>query len=189
MRNSILKWICSFLVVAFSVLIFGGVDLWAQVLVMVFLTIGLWSRSIRMEALPSYLWKGFTIFFLVLIVKEILPASWFSSPHWRVSFEQDFGATLSSFHHPELGRFFQLFMGALAIGLVGLWWKSFSDVRALRIHLAWTGFVVILIAALLSFSTRGSAIFGIRETVGYDGFGPFPNRNHTGALFGIGIFF
>ena len=55
--------------------------------------------------------------------------------------------------------------------------------------LAWTLFVAATIVAVVSFATHGidpKAIYGLRFTPGWTGFGPFPNRNHTACFLAMG---
>jgi hypothetical protein len=188
MENSMTKWIFSSLIVLLSVVLFGGVDLIAQVAVLMVLACGVKFRPLRGDAFPFYVWWGVVFFGFCLAAKEFAPASWFSSPYWRTSIEQDYGVTLGRIHHPEPLRLIQGLCSAVGIAVLILWWRSFSNTRMLRIHLAWSGFGVAVAVALLSFALRDPAIFRIRETLGYDGFGPFPNRNHTAALFVMGLF-
>ncbi|MES2309720.1 MAG: O-antigen ligase family protein [Verrucomicrobiota bacterium] len=188
MKNSLSKWIFSSLVVFLSVVLFGGVDVGTQVIVLFVLALGVKMRPLRGDVFPSYLWMGVGLFFLFLLSKEFLPAKWFISPYWKTSLEQDYGVKLGGIHHPEWIRLIQFLLLGIGVGVLLLWWRSFSQTRLLRIHLAWTGFGVALIVAILSFALRDPAIFRLRETVGYDGFGPFPNRNHSAALFAIGLF-
>src|SRR4030095_11449311 len=122
--------------------------------------------------------------------KELLPANWFGIPSWRTSIVQDFGVKLPGTHHPEPGRALD---GWLAGALALMW---FSWVRALaverddRANVSW---ILVISATLVTVASFGlskispDAIFGLRYTPEWFGFGPFPNRNHTGSLFAMAI--
>lgn len=182
------KWVLSSLFVFLSVFLFGGVDLWSVVIVLGILSLGMKVRPLRADIWPFYLVFGMLVFCLGVLLKELLPADFFGATLWRSSLEADYGLKLAKIHHPEWPLLLRCLLMGLGLGAVIWWWRSFSDTRTLRIHLAWTGFIVAVIVALFSFALRDEAIFKIRTTLGYDGFGPFPNRNHTGALMVIGLF-
>jgi O-antigen ligase len=58
-----------------------------------------------------------------------------------------------------------------------------------RIFLVWALFVAAGVVAVVSLwlGTRTDyLIYGVRYTPGWNGFGPFPNRNHTAALLAMG---
>ena len=188
MQNSLNKWIASSLLIFLSLLLFGGVDLWSQVIVFGIWVLGVKAQPLRGDVFPFYLVCGIMFFLLFLIAKELLPLSFFFESYWRTSLREDYGVYLGKFHHPEWTRFLKFFIQGIGIAGLIWWWRSFSDTRTLRIQLAWSGFIAIVVVALCSFALKDEAIFKLRPTLGYDGFGPFPNRNHTGALMVMGLF-
>ncbi len=188
MQNSLNKWIASSLLVFLSLLLFGGVDLWSQVIVFSVWILGMRAQPLRGDVFPFYLVGGISFFLIFLLAKELLPASLFFEPYWRISLREDYGVYLGKLHHPEWTGFLKFFVQGVGIAGLIWWWRSFSDTRTLRIHLAWSGFIAIVVVALCSFALKDVAIFKLRPTLGYDGFGPFPNRNHTGALMVMGLF-
>ncbi len=183
-----IKWVLSSLIVFLSVILFGGVDLWAQVIVIGVWILGAKVQPLRGDVFPFYIGIGILMFFVFWGAKELLPAQFFFEPYWRISLREDYDVVLGGIHHPEWMRFIKLLIAVAGVAGLVWWWRSFSDTRTLRIHLAWSGFIVAVVVAICSFGLRDEAIFKIRETVGYDRFGPFPNRNHTGAFMVLGLF-
>jgi O-antigen ligase len=179
-----------FVMVTGGVLAFGAVDRAVQIPLVVLLGIGIVLQPPRLMQLPSWMNRVMLALVVILVLKELLPASWFGTLAWRTSVTQDFGVQLPVTHHPEPGRALD---GWLA-GATGLLW--FSWVRALaaeredRMKIAWALLIAATIATIASFAlSRISAdyIFGLRYTSEWFGFGPFPNRNHTGSLFAMAI--
>jgi O-antigen ligase len=179
-----------FLVTTGGLLAFGSVDRAVQIPLVILLGIGLVLQPPRLMQLPGWMNRVMLGLVIILILKELLPAGWFGIPPWRTSIAQDFGVQLPGTHHPEPGRALD---GWLA-GVIALMW--FSWVRALsagredRVKAAWILVVsaTIVTAASLGLSKISSdSIFGLRYTPEWFGFGPFPNRNHTGSLFAMAV--
>jgi O-antigen ligase len=173
-----------------GVLAFGAVDRAVQIPLVILLGVGLVLQPPRLMLLASWMNRVMLALMVILVLKEVLPANWFGIPAWRTSITQDFGVQLPVTHHPEPGRALD---GWLA-GAIGLLW--FSWVRALaaerenRMKIAWVLVIAATIATIASFALSRISpdyIFGLRYTSEWFGFGPFPNRNHTGSLFAMAI--
>jgi O-antigen ligase len=126
----------------------------------------------------------------VLVLKEFAPAALFGNVQWRTLLEQQFALDLPWTHHPEPGRAVDaLLSGALAV-LWLLWVRTLAAKRENRGWIAWslTGAAGIVAAvSFISHSADARAIYGLRFTPGWLGFGPFPNRNHTACFLAMGV--
>jgi O-antigen ligase len=178
------------LIVTCGLLAFGAVDRAVQIPLVVLLGIGLILLPPRLMRLPSWMNRVMVLLVVILVLKELLPAGWFGIPSWRTSITQDFGVQLPGTHHPEPGRA----LDGWLIGALALLW--FSWVRALvaervdRVKAAWILLIAATLVSIASFALSKispDSIFGLRYTPEWFGFGPFPNRNHTGSLFAMAI--
>jgi hypothetical protein len=117
--------------------------------------------------------------------KEFAPALIFGSASWRDVLTANYAMSFPWTHHPEPARA----VDALLVGVIALVWflwvRTLAAERENRPILAWTMLGSAAIVAVVSFATRGidpQAIYGLRYTQGWFGFGPFPNRNHTASF-------
>ena len=177
-------------IVTCGLLAFGAVDRAVQIPLVLLLGIGLLLQPPRLMRLPTWMNRVVVALVVILVLKELLPANWFGVPAWRKSITQDFGVQLPGTHHPEPGRA----LDGWLIGALALLW--FSWVRALAVEraghtmVAWSLVLSATAVAIVSFalsSISTDSIFGLRYTPEWFGFGPFPNRNHTGSLFAMAI--
>jgi O-antigen ligase len=178
------------LIVTCGLLAFGAVDRAVQIPLIILFGIGLMLHPPRLMRLPAWMNRLMLALVLLLVLKELLPASWFGIPSWRISIAKDFGVQLPVTHHPEPGRA----LDGWLIGALALLW--FSWVRALvaeRVDRVKVGWILLIAATLVSVASftlsriSPDSIFGLRYTPEWFGFGPFPNRNHTASLFAMGI--
>src|SRR6266403_22008 len=113
-----------------------------------------------------------------------LPARWFFQPEWRAALVNDFGIQLPSTLTPQpwitLG-----YLVSFAAGLSWLYIVSTQDLelREVRVQLRlFTGGIALLAAICIAlYLARTTLPFWHNE----QNFGPFPNRNETGDLFGL----
>ena len=124
------------------------------------------------------------VLFLALAAVAFLPARWFFLPHWRVALTSDLGVQLATTVSPQPW----LTLDCLLVLIAGLGWVYYvatldlqlRDVRlAARIFAA--GIIVLAGLSIFLHLTRRALPFWHNPL----GFGPFPNRNQTGDLFGI----
>ncbi len=173
------------LLVVAAPLAFGAVDRVCQIGVVVLLAIGVWLRPPTV-ARPRPRTNALIITGLALLLfQEFAPAAWFGTTYWRTTLAESFGLAFPWTHHPEPARA----LDALLAGAVGvvwfLWVRTLAIDRKNRPVLAWSLLASGAVVAAVSYATRGidpNAIYGLRFTPGWFGFGPFPNRNHTACL-------
>jgi O-antigen ligase len=176
------------LIVLAGPLLFGAVDRLPQIGLLVLLTLGILALPPAVVPLSRWGNRLAIAFVALLIFKEFAPAVWFGDTSWRSTLTREFSLELPFTHHPEPSRALDgLLVGA--IGLVWfLWVRRLAGDRSPRTFLAWTLFASAAIVAIVSFATRhagSDAIYGLRFTPGWSGFGPFPNRNHTADFFAM----
>ncbi len=124
------------------------------------------------------------LLFGALAAAAFLPARWFVLPPWRIALTKDFGVQLASTVtvQPWLTVEGMILLGA---GLCWIYYVATLDASLRDIRLAallYSAGIIALAALCLYLHYRGTALpFWHNER----GFGPFPNRNQTGNLFGI----
>ena len=160
----------------------GGTQKWGEGIVVALLGIYLLVRPPRFSlglAINLVL-----LAFLIWSLIAFLPEKWFFQPNWRATYVNDFGISLPSTLSPQ-----PWITGTCLISfLAGLTWLyvvcseqlGLREVRtALRLF---TGGVVVLAAiCILLWLAKTTPPFWHNER----NFGPFPNRNQTGNLFGL----
>jgi len=160
----------------------GGTQKWSEGIVVALLGIYLLVRPPRFSlglAINLVL-----LAFLIWSLIAFLPEKWFFQPNWRATYVNDFGISLPSTLSPQ-----PWITGTCLISfLAGLTWLyvvcseqlGLREVRtALRLF---TGGVVVLAAiCILLWLAKTAPPFWHNER----NFGPFPNRNQTGNLFGL----
>ncbi len=178
------------LLVALGPLAFGAVDRAVQIPLAVLFAAGVYVLPPSAIPLPGRLrWLVLTLVTL-LVVKELLPSFFFGAVPWRKTLAESYGVVFPWTHHPEPGRALDGWLAGL-LGVVWFAWvRTLATSREDRARLAWMMFLGATLAALVSFATLGwskEAIFGLRYTPGWSGFGPFPNRNHSACFFALGL--
>jgi tetratricopeptide (TPR) repeat protein len=121
---------------------------------------------------------------LACAATAFLPASWFSEPGWRQALLNDFNIRLPGTVSPQPW----ITLGCLISFLAALSWLYYMsalelELRAVRsqLRLFATGVVFLAALCLVLYYARTALPFWHNER----GFGPFPNRNQTGNLFGL----
>ena len=178
------------LIITLGPLAFGAVDRVVQIALTGLLGLGMLLVPPRAPGLPAWLTRLLIALAVILVLKELLPASWFGQVLWRPTLVQSYDLQLPWTHHPELGRAVDGWLAAL-IGIGWLVWvRTLALDRDDRTRMAWIMFVAAVLIAAVSFITARASttmIFGLRPTTGWLGFGPFPNRNHTACFFAMAI--
>ena len=168
-------------------LAFGAVDRAVQVVLVFVLAAGIFLDPPALLPLGR---RGNIVAIVligVLMLKEFLPYQWFGSSIWRGQAQAMQGLEISGMHHPEPALALDAMLAAL-IALVWFQWvRTMAARREMRVALVWILFAagVALAAVCILMSPKGAqsgAIYGLRPTPGWTGFGPFPNRNHTASL-------
>ncbi len=176
-------------IVAAGPLLFGAVDRLVQVALVALLTVGVLLLPPAIVPLSKWGNRLAIVILALLTVKELAPAEWFGATAWRTAVTRDFGIELPPTHHPEPARALDGWLVAAVGGIWFLWVRRLAADRENRPFLAWSLFASAALVAAVSFATRGwdtQAIYGLRFTPGWRGFGPFPNRNHTGDFLAMG---
>jgi O-antigen ligase len=176
-------------IVVVGPLLFGAGDRISQVALLVLMAIGIWAQPPAVVA-PSRWGNRLLIAFLgIMLFKEFAPAAWFGSTVWRTILTRDYKVEFPWTHHPEPSRALDALLAAGVGAIWFLWVRRLAAERENRPVIAWWIFGSAAIVAAVSFATHGMdprAIYGLRYTPGWMGFGPFPNRNHTADFLAIG---
>jgi tetratricopeptide (TPR) repeat protein len=160
----------------------GATAKWGEGIIVAFLGIFLIARPPRYSL-------GFTINLVLLSILlwsacAFLPANWFYQPNWRAIDLNDFGIVLATTVSPQPWITFTNVCSLLAaLSWVYVMCSERLGLREVRTALRmFTAGVVVLAAICILFWLRHTAMpFWHNER----NFGPFPNRNQTGNLFGI----
>ena len=160
----------------------GGTQKWAEGIVFALLGMYLIARPPRFS-----LGIGINLVFVALLVCSLiafLPASWFYQPEWRTTYINDFGISLPRTLSPQPW----ITATCLISFIAGMSWlyvvcSERLGLREVRIALRFfTGGIVLLAAVCILFwLAKNAPPFWHNER----NFGPFPNRNQTGNLFGL----
>jgi hypothetical protein len=124
------------------------------------------------------------LLFIGVAAIEFLPAHWFFLPAWRSILTGDFGTTL-----PQTVSAQPWISGTCLVSLIaGVSWLYFVSTQELELRAARSqlrlfvaGIVILAGLSIILFLAHSSLPFWINQ----HNFGPFPNRNQTGDLFGI----
>jgi O-antigen ligase len=166
----------------FACFLGGATQKWAEGIVLAILGLFLLVRPPRASlGRATNLVFGL---FAVLALVTFLPAHWFFFPAWRTAVANDFGIQLLSTVSPQpwitAGAFISLLGGMSWLYLVSTEDLELRSVR-FQLRLFVTGVVCLAAIAIALYLMHAAFPFWINER----GFGPFPNRNQTGDLFGI----
>jgi len=186
--------LCALLLVS-APLLFGTVDRVFQIALTFFLGIGLLLAPPSLPR-PGKFFAGLALVFLALLaVQEFGPQKLFGETLWRHTLSNSFSLVFP-WHNPEPARALD---ALLAAGVAAVWFgwvRNLAGPRESRVFLTWSLFLAAAIVAVVCFAMGQSSsilIYGLRETPGWVGYGPFPNRNHTacflamGAIVGCGL--
>lgn len=177
------------LIVVAGPLLFGAVDRISQIFLILLLIIGILAQPPAVVPLSTWGNRLVIAFLALLIFKEFAPAEWFGATAWRTILQQEFSLELPPTHDPEPARAIDALLAGAIAAVWFLWVRRLAAERENRPLLAWSLFIAAAIVAAVSFATRNpdsQAIFGVRNTAGWKGFGTFPNRNHSADFFAMG---
>jgi O-antigen ligase len=124
------------------------------------------------------------LLFLALAAAAFLPAHWFGLPDWRVALTKDLAIQVPDTVSPQpwltLDSFFVLIAGLAWIYYVAIFDAPLREIRiSARLF---SGGMILLAALSIYLYLKHQALPSWHNA---RGFGPFPNRNQTGDLFGI----
>ena len=166
----------------FACFLGGATAKWGEGIIVAILGLYLVLRPPRYSLGPAI--NLILLAFLLWAAVSFLPAAWFYKPAWRAAFVDDFGMSLPTTLSPQPWITFTCWFSLLA-GLLWLYVVSSEDLglrearTALRLF---TAGIAILAAISVLFWLRHAALPFWHNA---RGFGPFPNRNQTGDLFGL----
>ncbi len=160
----------------------GATQRWSEGIVLVAFALLLLARPPRISLGPIL--NTLALLFLALAATAFLPARWFLQPAWRVALTKDFGIPLASTLSVQPWLSFDCCATLLA-GLAWLYYVATLDADLRDIRLAARVFAggITALAALCIFLHLQHRALPFWHNV--RNFGPYPNRNQTGDLFGI----
>jgi len=160
----------------------GATEKWEEGVVITVLGLCLLVRPPRFSLGTITNFVLFALFVLAAVV--FLPAHWFFQPEWRGSFVNNFAIQLPSTLTPQPWITLSHLV-SFAAGLSWLYLVSTQDLglREVRFQLRlFTSGIVLLAAICIAFYlARVTPTFWLNE----QNFGPFPNPNQNGGLFGL----
>lgn len=160
----------------------GATQRWSLALIIGCFSLLLLARPPRCSLGP--LLNTIALLFLALAAAAFLPAHWFLVPHWRVALTKDFGVQLASTVTVQPWMTLESLV-VLVAGLAWIYYVTTLDANLRDVRRAARTFAggMIALAGLCIYLhlTHHRLPFWHNER----GFGPFPNRNQTGDLFGI----
>src|SRR5713101_3881240 len=166
----------------FACFLGGATQKWGEGIVVALLGLYLLANPPRFS-----LGLALNLVLLALLISAavaFLPASWFFQPAWRASYVNDFGISLPTTLTPQpwitLTCLFSFVAGLSWLYLVCAQQLELREAR-LQLRLFTAGVVVLAAICILFWLRHGSPPFWHNER----NFGPFPNRNQTGNLFGL----
>src|SRR5438094_4950942 len=182
---AVTRWIANATVALLPVLacfLGGATQKWEEGLVIMLLALYLLVRPPRFSL--GTLTNLVLLPFFILAAVAFLPARWFFQPEWREAFVNDFGIQLPSTLTPQpwitLG-----YLVSFAAGLSWLYVVSTQDLELrevrFQLRLFTSGIAFLAAISIALHLARTTLSFWHNE----QNFGPFPNRNQTGALFGL----
>ncbi len=180
------------LLAALAPLAFGAVDRVVQIGLLVLLALGMAMSPPAALPLTKVGARCALGLAAILVAKEFLPSFLFGHTEWRTRAESDLDLPLPWTHHPEPGLALDCLLAILIALLWFQWVRTVASFQRNRTVMAWTLLAAAAVVSAASFALRdlhseSAAIFGLRYTPGWHGFGPFPNRNHTASFLAMGI--
>ena len=179
------RWIANATVALLPVLacfLGGATQKWEEGVVITVLALCLLVRPPRFSLGALTNLVLLTLFILAAVA--FLPARWFFQPEWRAAFVNNFGIQLPSTLTPQPWITLS-YLVSFAAGLSWLYVVSTQDLelRDARFQLRlFTGGIALLATTCIVFYLAHTTLpFWHNER----NFGPFPNRNQTGDLFGL----
>lgn len=160
----------------------GATERWSLAIVVGCFSVVLLVRPPRRSLGPVL--NSVALLFLALAATAFLPAHWFFLPRWRLALTNDLGITLPATLSPQPWLSLDGFCVLLA-GLLWLYYLTSLDAQLRDVRMA----ARIYSAAMIGLAALSIALYLAQTALPFwhneRGFGPFPNRNQTGDLFGI----
>jgi hypothetical protein len=160
----------------------GATQKWEEGLVITVLATYLLMRPPRFSLGALTNLVLLTLFILAAVA--FLPARWFFQPEWRAALVNDFGIQLPSTLTPQPW----ITLSYLVSFVAGLSWLYIVSTQDLELHevrfqlrLFTSGIALLAAICIALYLARTTLPFWHNE----QNFGPFPNRNQTGDLFGL----
>jgi hypothetical protein len=179
------RWIANATIALLPVLacfLGGATQKWEEGLVITLLALCLVVRPPRFSLGALMNLVLLTLFSLAAVA--FFPARWFFQPEWRAAFVNDLEIQLPSTLTPQ-PWITLTYLASFAAGLSWLYVVSTQDLelREARFQLRLFASGIVLLAAICI------ALYLAHTTLSFwhneQNFGPFPNRNQTGDLFGL----
>jgi O-antigen ligase len=160
----------------------GATQRWSEAIVIGCFALLLLARPPRFSLGPIL--NTLALLFAVLAAVAFLPARWFLAPDWRVALTNDFGMQLA----PTLSPQPWLTLDCLLMLVAGVAWIYYvatldADLRDIRRATRVFSGGTVALAGLCLFLHLTQRTLPFWHNV--RAFGPYPNRNQTGDLFGI----
>ncbi|MGH8093511.1 MAG: O-antigen ligase family protein [Chthoniobacterales bacterium] len=170
------------LLVVLAAFLGGATRRWSEAAVIGIFALVLLARPPRFSLGPVL--NTIALLFVALAAVAFLPADWFTAPPWRIALTKDFGLRLA----PTVSAQPWMTLDSLCLLLAGLAWIYYvttfeAHLRDIRLAARIFAAGIIALAGLclyLRFKEEALPFWHNQM-----GFGPFPNRNQTGDLFGI----
>jgi O-antigen ligase len=178
------KWAAIYLslLVILASFLGGATQRWSEAIVIGFFAILLLVRPPRHS--PGILLSAVAFLFVALALVAFLPADWFALPQWRAALTKDLGVPLGGMISAQPW----MTLDSLVLLLAGLAWILYvttfdAPLRAIRLAARFYAAGIIALGAFsIYLHLYHQALPFWHNKLG---FGPFPNRNQTGDLFGI----
>ena len=179
------RWIANATVALLPVLacfLGGATQKWEEGVVITVLALCLLVRPPRFSLGALTNLVLLTLFILAAVA--FLPARWFFQPEWRAAFVNNFGIQLPSTLTPQPWITLS-YLVSFAAGLSWLYVVSTQDLELrdarFQLRLFTGGIALLATTCIVFYLARTTLPFWHNER----NFGPFPNRNQTGDLFGL----
>src|ERR1700730_14143594 len=160
----------------------GATQKWGEGIIVAFLGIYLLANPARFSLGPAI--NLVLLAFLLWSLIAFFPGSWFFQPNWRATYLNDFGISLPATLSPQpwitLTCLFSFIAGLSWLYVVCAQQLELREAR-LQLRLFTTGMVLLAAICILFWFAKTAPPFWHNER----NFGPFPNRNQTGNLFGL----
>ncbi|HEY1581665.1 MAG TPA: O-antigen ligase family protein, partial [Chthoniobacterales bacterium] len=170
------------MLVLLAVFLGGATQRWSEAIAIGIFALLLLARPPRLSLGPFLNFAAFL--FVALAAVAFLPARWFTIPAWRIALTKDFGVQLAGTVSPQPWMTLDSLVLLLA-GLAWIYYLTTLDLHLRDVRLAarvFSGGVIALAGLCIFLRLRHQALPFWHNDLG---FGPFPNRNQTGDLFGI----
>ena len=184
-QNATTRWIVNATIALLPVLacfLGGATQKWEEGLVITLLALCLLVRPPRFSLGALTNLVLLTLFILAAVA--FLPARWFFQPEWHAAFVNTFGIQLPSTLTPQPWITLS-YLVSFAAGLSWLYVVSTQDLELrearFQLRLFTSGTALLATTCIAFYLAHTTLPFWHNE----QNFGPFPNRNQTGDLFGL----